>query len=87
MIDMTNFKKSVKWYDENLATLLPQYRGKYVGVCIDKVCGSWDDQDVGFDDMANRFALPKTISVVQKAGYDCPAIVTPDDFMKEELDA
>lgn len=37
--------------------------------------------------MANRFALPKTISVVQKAGYDCPAIVTPDDFMKEELDA
>ena len=30
MIDMTNFKKSVKWYDENLATLLPQYRGKYV---------------------------------------------------------
>ena len=40
MIDMTNFKKSVKWYDENLATLLPQYRGKYVGVCIDKVCGS-----------------------------------------------
>ena len=29
MIDMTNFKKSVKWYDENLATLLPQYRGKY----------------------------------------------------------
>ena len=51
MIDMTNFKKSVKWYDENLATLLPQYRGKYVGVCIDKVCGSWDDQDVGFGDM------------------------------------
>ena len=37
--------------------------------------------------MANRFALPKTISVVQKVGYDCPAIVTPDDFMKEELDA
>ena len=40
MIDMTNFKKSVKWYDENLATLLPQYRGKYVGVCIDKVSAS-----------------------------------------------
>ena len=51
MIDMTNFKKSVKWYDENLAALLPQYRGKYVGVCIDKVCGSWDNQDVGFDAM------------------------------------
>ncbi len=51
MIDMTNFKKSVKWYDENLAALLPQHRGKYVGVCIDKVCGSWDDQHVGFGDM------------------------------------
>ena len=28
MIDMTNFKKSVKWYDENLATLLPCVRGR-----------------------------------------------------------
>ena len=24
---------------------------KLVGVCIDKVCGSWDNQDVGFGDM------------------------------------
>lgn len=37
--------------------------------------------------MANRFALPKTISVVSVAGYRCPAIVTPDDYMKEDLDA
>ena len=58
MIDMTNFKKSVKWYDENLATLLPQYRGKYVGVCIDKVCGSWDDQDIGFDAMVEAGYTP-----------------------------
>ena len=36
--------------------------------------------------MANRFALPKTISVVAKAGYACPAIVTPEDYMKENLD-
>ena len=36
--------------------------------------------------MANRFALPKTISVVANAGYSCPAIVTPDDYMKEDLD-
>ena len=28
MVDMTNFKKSVKWYDENLATLLPLLKGK-----------------------------------------------------------
>lgn len=34
--------------------------------------------------MANRFALPKTISVVNAAGYVCPAIVTPEDFLKEE---
>ena len=58
MIDMTNFKKSVKWYDENLAALLPQYRGKYVGVCIDKVCGSWDNQDVGFDAMVEAGYTP-----------------------------
>ena len=37
--------------------------------------------------MANRFALPKTISVVQSNGFECPSIVTPDDFMKENLDA
>ncbi len=36
--------------------------------------------------MANRFALPRTISVVAKAGYACPAIVTPEDYMKENLD-
>ncbi len=36
--------------------------------------------------MANRFALPKTISVVARAGYACPAIVTPEDYMKEALD-
>ena len=36
--------------------------------------------------MANRFALPKTISVVNAAGYSCPAIVTPEDFLKEELE-
>ena len=37
--------------------------------------------------MANRFALPKTIAVVTKAGYRCPAIVTPENFLKEDLDA
>lgn len=36
--------------------------------------------------MANRFALPKTIAVVTKAGYRCPAIVTPENFLKEDLD-
>ena len=36
--------------------------------------------------MANRFALPKTIAVVARAGYVCPAIVTPEDYMKEALD-
>ena len=37
--------------------------------------------------MANRFVLSKTVSAVQSAGYACPSIVTPDDFLKEELDA
>ena len=36
--------------------------------------------------LANRFALPKTIAVVTKAGFQCPAIVTPENFMKEDLD-
>ncbi len=37
--------------------------------------------------LANRFALPKTIAVVTKAGFQCPAIVTPENFLKEDLDA
>lgn len=36
--------------------------------------------------LANRFALPKTIAVVTKAGFQCPAIVTPENFLKEDLD-
>lgn len=36
--------------------------------------------------MANRFALPKTVAVVTKAGYRCPAIVTPENYLKEDLD-
>ena len=77
MIDMTNFKKSVKWYDENLADLLPQYRGKYVGVCIDKVCGSWDDQDVGFDAMVEagytpgEFIVHRCLPLEEDVGFHC----------------
>lgn len=36
---------------------------------------------------ASSLALPKTIAVVSGAGYACPAIVTPDDYIKEDLDA
>ena len=36
--------------------------------------------------MANRFTLPKTVAVVTKAGYRCPAIVTPENYLKEDLD-
>ena len=36
--------------------------------------------------MANRFVLPKTVKVVNEAGYSCPAIVTPENFLKEELE-
>ena len=36
--------------------------------------------------MANRFALPRTVAVVTKVGYCCPAIVTPENYLKEDLD-
>ena len=36
--------------------------------------------------MDNRFTLPKTVAVVTKAGYRCPAIVTPENYLKEDLD-
>lgn len=31
--------------------------------------------------MANLVTLPKTLSVIVKAGYRCPIIITPDDFL------
>ena len=37
--------------------------------------------------MANPVALPKTVSTISKAGYECPVIITPMDFLdrKEEF--
>ena len=37
--------------------------------------------------MANPITLPVTASIIAKAGYRCPVIVTPEEFMarKEEL--
>ncbi len=37
--------------------------------------------------LANPVALPKTVTTVSKAGYDCPVIITPEDFLarKEEF--
>ena len=32
--------------------------------------------------MANPVALPKTISTISKAGYDCPIIITPAEFLE-----
>ena len=32
--------------------------------------------------MANPVTLPKTASIVAKAGYDCPVIVTPSEFIE-----
>ena len=37
--------------------------------------------------MANPITLPKTASIISDAGYQCPIIITPKDFLerKEEL--
>jgi len=37
--------------------------------------------------MANPITLPKTASIIRDAGYQCPIIITPKDFLerKEEL--
>lgn len=32
--------------------------------------------------MANPVTLPKTSAVIAKAGYDCPIIVTPQEFLE-----
>ena len=37
--------------------------------------------------MANPVTLPKTASIIRDAGYQCPIIITPEEFLnrKEEL--
>ena len=34
--------------------------------------------------MANPHTLPKTISIIQKAGYQCPWIMTPKTFLENK---
>ena len=42
--------------------------------------------DMELSPFGESLSLPKTIAVVTKAGYRCPAIVTPENFMKEDLE-
>ena len=34
--------------------------------------------------MANLVTMPKTAAIVAKAGYDCPVIITPDEFLAKK---
>jgi len=65
MADLTKFKESVAWYDANRDSLLTQYRGKYVAVCGDQVCGNWDDQLSGLRAMVKAGYTPGTFIVHQ----------------------
>lgn len=33
--------------------------------------------------MANIVELPKTVRVVTQAGYECPMIITPKDYLEK----
>ena len=34
--------------------------------------------------MANIVTLPRTVSIVARTGYECPAIITPEDFFNRK---
>ena len=34
--------------------------------------------------MANLVTLPKTAAIVAKAGYECPVIITPEEFLAKK---
>lgn len=34
--------------------------------------------------MANLVTMPKTAAIVAKAGYECPVIITPDEFLAKK---
>jgi len=59
----SKFKESVAWYDANRDALLSKYRDKFVAVCGDRVCGSWDDQLTGLKAMVDQGYEPGTFIV------------------------
>ena len=49
MRDLTKLKANSIWYNANLDTLLPKYRGRYVAICDGKVVGDYSDFNEGVD--------------------------------------
>ena len=49
MRDFTKLKANSVWYNANLDTLLPKYRGRYVAICDGKVVGDYSDFNEGVD--------------------------------------
>lgn len=44
----------------------------------------WQEIAPKCDHMANLVTMPKTAAIVAKAGYECPVIITPDEFLAKK---
>ena len=49
MRSLEKLKANSVWYDANLDSLLPKYRGRYVVIADGKVLGDYGDFDEGVD--------------------------------------
>ena len=48
--NLQKLKANSVWYDANLDSLLPKYRGRYIAIADGKVLGDYDDFDKGVDE-------------------------------------
>ena len=64
------YKQSVQWYDANINELLPKYRGKFVGVSVNRVCGAWDDFVSGLNGMVDAGYAPGKFIVQQCVPFE-----------------
>ena len=49
MHSLEKLKENSVWYDANLDSLLPKYRGRYIAISGGRVLGDYGDFDEGVD--------------------------------------
>ncbi|MBP5321769.1 MAG: hypothetical protein J6334_12350 [Kiritimatiellae bacterium] len=63
MHSLAKLKANSIWYDANLDSLLPKYRGRYIAIADGKVLGDYEDFDEGVDAMLAKGQAPGSFMV------------------------
>ena len=63
MHSLEKLKENSVWYDANLDSLLPKYRGRYIAISDGRVLGDYGDFDEGVDATLAEGYAPGTFMV------------------------